>query len=432
MIGQGVALKASVESVAAEGTDKVVFKLKNTDYRFHYSFIAQGGGGGFIVLPKHIWEGQNPTEFRNPNAVFSGPYKLKSTNPETRVVIWERRDDYWNKEKMPAPKYMVWTQAPRQDLSTFEWEQGNYDLGSLESAPVKAAMQKNPNIAQYQGLDPCPRRIAFNHTVKPLDDPAFRHALSLLVDRQKTVNTGDPPGYPNVVPWPYDPTKGPPPPVFYDSADIDKYDIGKYDPAKAAQILDEAGYKVVDGKRVDKDGKPIQLRAITFQPQYTEWRAWADIMQKEAEKLGIQIDVEEQEVGTFVANLPNGQYDISFFWDCPRPDDPIAMYINLLPENFKEIGTATWANPYRYKPSQEFIDTVEQMRVGNPADPAIQALYKKAFGLLYADYPYGHLFGDYFVIPYNNEYWVGYEKANILVYWGTLFRHILTFIEPAK
>lgn len=426
-IGGGVGLKREVDSVKADGTDKIVFTLKDPDFRFHYQFI-----NGFYVVPKHIWDGQDPINFKNEKAVFSGPYKLKSTNSETRVVIWERRDDYWNKDKMPAPKYMVWTQAPKQDLSTLEWQQGNYDLGSLENAPVKTAMQQNPQIAQYKGLDPCPRRIAFNETVKPLDDPAFRHALILLTDLKKAVNTGDPPGYPNVVPWPYDPTLGNPPDTFYDPADIDKYDIAKFDPAKAAQILDAAGYKLDNGKRLNMEGKPIQLTAITFQPQYTEWRAWADGMASEAAKLGIQIDVREEEAGTFVADLPGGNYEIGFSWACPLPFDPSAMYEDLMPENFKKVGDATWQNPYRWQAPQDLIDIVAKIRTGNPADPQIQALYKQAFGIVYSNYVYGHLFGDYFVIPYNNQYWQGFEKANTLVYWGPMMRHILTYITPAK
>ncbi len=423
----GVALKTNVLDVKAQGKDKVVFTLKDPDFRFHYTFI-----NGFYVLPKAVWEGQDPTEFKNPKAVFSGPYKLVSTNSETRVVIWQRRDDYWNKAKMPAPKYMVWTQAPKQDLSTLEWEQGNYDLGSLENAPVKTAMQKNAAIRQYKGLDPCPRRVAFNETRKPLDDPEFRHAMILLIDRVKAINTGDPPGYANVVPWPYDPTLGNPPATFYDPADIGKYDIGKFDPTKAAQVLDQAGYKLMGGKRVDKDGKPIQLTAITFQPQYTEWRAWADGLSTEAAKLGIQIDVREEEVGTFVADLPNGNYDISFCWACPLPYDPIAAFNDLMPDVFKPIGESTWSNPYRWQAPQSFVDIVEKMRAGSPDDPQIQALYKQAFRTVYSNYVYGNLFGDYFVIPYNTQYWQGYEKGNMLVYWGPLMRHILTFITPAK
>lgn len=426
-IGAGVGLSNTIASVKADGKDKLVFAFREPSYRFHTTFI-----NGFYILSKAVWEGQDPATFKNPTASGPGPYKLVSTNPETRVVIWERRDDYWNKDKMPAPRYMVWTQAPKQDLSTLEWEQGNYDLGSLESAPVKQAMQKNPDIAQYLGLDTCPRRIAFNHTVKPMDDPAFRHALSLLVDRERAASLGDPPAYLNVVPWPYDPTKGAPAAKFYDPADIDKYDIGKFDPAKAAQILDEAGYKLVDGKRVDKEGKPIQLTAITFQGQYTHWHAWADIMKEEAAKLGIEIEVQIQEASTFVANLPNGQYEISFQWSCPRPDDPISMYEDLMPENYKDVGTPTWQNPYRWKITPELEAMVKQMRVGDPAKPEVLDLYKKAYGLVFSNYVWSPLFGDYFVIPYNNQYWKNYEKGNILVYWGPLFRQILAQITPAQ
>lgn len=426
-IGGGVALKRSVDNVKADGTTKLVFTLKDTDYRFHFRFINE-----FFVLPKHIWDGQDPVNFKNEKAVFSGPYNLKSTNTETRTVIWQRRDDYWNRAAMPAPKYQVWTQAPKQDLSTLEWQQGNYDLGSLENAPVKTAMLQNPKIAQYKGLDTCPRRIAFNHTRAPLDDPAFRHALILLTDLKKAVNTGDPPGYVNVVPWPYDPTLGNPAPTFYDPADIDKYDIAKYDPAKAAKLLDDAGYKLVNGKRVNKQGQPIQLTAITFQPEYTEWRVWADTMSKEADKLGIQIDVREEEAGTFTADLPNGNYDISFSWACPAAFDPISMYDDLMPENFKAVGESTWQNPYRWTAPQELIDIVAKIRTGNPADPAIQALYKQAFSVVYSNYVYGNLFGDYFVLPYNTQYWQGFEKANVLSYWGTGFRLSLTFITAVK
>ncbi len=188
----------------------------------------------------------------------------------------------------------------------------------------------------------------------------------------------------------------------------------------------------MDGKRVDKEGNPIQLTAITFQGQITHWTAWADIMKEEAEKLGIQIDVQVQEASTFVANLPNGQFEISFFWNCPRADDPIGTYNDLMPENYKAIGTASWQNPYRWTITPELEEVVKKMRVGDPADPAVQELYKQAFALTFQEYVWSSLFGDYFVIPYSNQYWQGYEKANILVYWGPLFRQILTQITPAQ
>jgi peptide/nickel transport system substrate-binding protein len=426
-VAAGITFRDDVASVQADGADKLVFNLNASNFRFHRNFV-----NAFYVLPKHVWEGQDPVEFKNPEAVGSGPYKLVSANPETRVVIWERRADYWDAARMPAPKYMVWTQAPKQDLSTFEWEQGNFDLGSLENAPVKAAMQQNPAIKQYLGLDPCPRRAYLNHTAKPLDDPAFRHAISLLIDRQRAANLGDPPAYPNVVPWPYDPTRGDPVDTYYDPADIVKYDIQVFDPAKAAQILDEAGYKLVDGKRLDKEGNPIQLTVQTFQPQYTHWKAWADILSEEAAKVGIQIDVKVEEASTFIANWLNGTAQISFGWNCPAADDPYGAYVDLMPENFKPLGESSANNPGRYEAPQALVDVVRKIQAGNPADPETQKLYKEAFALTFGDYVWAPLFGDYFIIPYSTEYWQGFEKANILVYWGPMFRQILTQITPAQ
>lgn len=425
-LASGIGFRDDVESIEADGANKLVFTLKEPGFRFHRNFI-----NGFFVLPKHVWEGKDPVEFQNPDAIGSGPYKVVSANPETRVVIWERREDYWDPARMPAPKYMVWMQAPKQDLSTFEWEQGNFDLGSLENAPVKAAMQKNPAIQQYLGLDPCPRRAYFNTTIKPMDDPAFRHALSLLIDRERAVNLGDPPAYQNIVPWPYDSAVGPKE-TFFDPADAVKYDVQVFDPAKAAQILDEAGYKLVDGKRVDKEGKPIQLSVQTFQPQYTHWKAWAEMLSEEAAKLGIQIDVKIEEASTFVANWLGGTYDISFGWNCPSPVDPYAAYADLMPDAFKPVGEQTASNPGRYVAPQELIDVVNQIQAGDPADPEVQKLYKQAYALTFGDYVWAPLFGDYFVIPYNTEHWTGFEKGNILVYWSPLFRQILTQITPAQ
>jgi len=104
----------------AQGTNEIVFEFPQPNFRFHQNFIGDVGVG-FTPVPRHVWEGQDPTTFNNPNAVGSGPYNLVSCNPDTRVCIWERRDDYWNEEAMPAPRYQVWMRAPEPDVAIFEW-----------------------------------------------------------------------------------------------------------------------------------------------------------------------------------------------------------------------------------------------------------------------------------------------------------------------
>ena len=63
------------------------------------------------ILPKHIWEGQDPETFTNFDMskgwpIATGPYKLVSSTAQQKV--WDRRDDWWGASTgfrtLPAPK----------------------------------------------------------------------------------------------------------------------------------------------------------------------------------------------------------------------------------------------------------------------------------------------------------------------------------------
>ena len=311
--GKAVFLK-DVESWSASGTNKIVFKLKKPDFRFHRNFIGHTTSAKLTPLPKHVWEGQNALEFKNPNAVASGAYKLVSCSGPTKTCVYERREDYWNKAAMPGPKYVVNIAEPgAADVVAQEWELGNYDLGRTSNLSIQSITQKNAEVASLNGADPCPRRMAFNLDVKPLDDVNIRHALSLLIDRQKAYSVVDPPSYSLVVPWPYN---GQPDTTWYDPSLVDKYDVGKYDPAKAAKILDDAGYKLVNGKRVDKDGKPIVLNLVTSEVDVEVWYSWAKLLVDEAKKLGIEINYKALDIGGWFGVMSPGDFDIAFWFGC--------------------------------------------------------------------------------------------------------------------
>ena len=193
-----------------------------------------------------IWEGQDPTTFKNPNAVHSGPYRLVSSNADTRTTIWERRDDYWDPDRMPAPKYMVWLKRPEADVAVFEWEEGNFDLGRMPFSTMIRIISANPHIKTLVHQDPCPRGLIFNTTnVPPLDDKLFRRALGLLVNRQAVANLANVPGYVTPVLWP---NLGDPDERYYDAAAAEEFQVTTFDPEAAAALLDEAGYPLIDGR----------------------------------------------------------------------------------------------------------------------------------------------------------------------------------------
>src|SRR5512146_1595221 len=86
LVGSG-ALSADVQSVSQAGDLKVVFQLKKPDPRFQLTFFVSqvSGDSANYVVPKHIWQGQNPMTFTNYDPskgwpVFTGPYTLKSSS----------------------------------------------------------------------------------------------------------------------------------------------------------------------------------------------------------------------------------------------------------------------------------------------------------------------------------------------------------------
>ena len=409
---------------SAEGSDAIVFTLPESNWRFHYNFA---GLGTFSPVPKHIWEGQDPNTFKNPDAVHSGPYRLVSTNADTRTVIWERRDDYWDPDRMPAPKYQVWLKRPEADVAVFEWEEGNFDLGRLPFSLMTRIMSGNPHIKPLVHQDPCPRGLVFNTTSVPLDDKLFRRALGLLLNRKAVANLANVPSYVTPVLWPND---GSPDESYYDAAAAEEFQVTTFDPEAAAALLDEAGYPLVDGARVDKEGNPISLDAFYIDIGDPAWTVWAWLLSEQAQLIGLEINPRLLDTPTFFTQAPNGEFDILFRWFCTLPNDPIALFEGLHSEYAVPIGERSSGIPGRYS-NPEMDALIEQLRLGNPASEESQMLFRQAYRIWAEDQPYLAMFGENEGVVFNSEYWTGLEVGQPWVHWTPAARQIIDFLEPA-
>jgi peptide/nickel transport system substrate-binding protein len=418
-------------SYKADGTDKIVFSFfeegkpdtPRTNWRFHQTIA------GFVPLAKHIWDGQDPVTFKNNPPVEAGPYTLMNCNADTKTCIWQRRDDYWMKDAKLSPKYIVFTRQPAPDLLTQEMINGSYDLSQLNPKIAKTvAMAKNKNISMIEWPDPCPRHLWFNTQRKPMDDPLFRRAMSLLIDRKRAGNLDNPPATPMLAHWPYQGDA--PDPKLADPADIKTYDVGVFDPAKAAKMLDDAGYVLKDGKRVDKAGKPISLEVMTFDPSIhgAAVNGFPQMMAEEAAKIGLEILPKVVEVGVYFDNSAKGNFDMMYQWVCGAAGDPIAAYSPLHSRYLQPEGTAATGNPGRYN-NPDLDALVEKVEKGNPADPAMSDLYKQLYKITAEDAPYVPLFFLYQGYPWNNEYFTGPTNQVEPWYWIFQFRGLLMFID---
>ncbi|MGC8718316.1 MAG: ABC transporter substrate-binding protein, partial [bacterium] len=329
--------KQEVASVKAKDQYTVVFELKEPNPRFHYRFV------NFVctatpIVPKHIWEGKDPLTFKNNPPVTTGPYKLKQVIPALTMFIWERRDDYWGKKLgyFPGPKYVVYRTSPPPDADLQDIINNVIDHAhNIDYTQMEVAMKKNPNIIIAPFLDPCPRGIWFNCASGPTADPRVRWALSYLVNREKIAKTlWLPETTPAKYPWAaYKYMER-----FVDKSVLEKYDL-TFDPGKAAKLLDEAGYKMgPGGVRVGPDGKPLSLDIITpTLPANYEYQIALD-MTREADKIGVKLNVKHLEGPVFDEYTSTGKFDLTSHWLCGAGTDPYNLYRDLTSDRIMPIG----------------------------------------------------------------------------------------------
>jgi peptide/nickel transport system permease protein len=106
------------------------------------------------------------------------------------------------------------------------------------------------------------------------------------------------------------------------------------DPAKAEQLLDEAGYTDTDGDGVREapDGSPLEFRLIAIESTTVDVRA-AELFRDAAEAVGIKLDLQtmdENTLGNTVYNTKDPDWDIFVWgWDSGVADPDYMLGIVL-------------------------------------------------------------------------------------------------------
>ncbi|GAB3699664.1 ABC transporter substrate-binding protein [Mariniluteicoccus flavus] len=147
-------------------------------------------------------------------------------------------------------------------------------------------------------------------------DPKFRHALGYAIDRDLIANNayqgGGAPGQ-TIIPSTY---------PAYHAAPKSPY---TFDLAKAAQLLDEAGYKVgADGRRTMPDGKPIGTLRFYGDAKSDSATSSMKYLQEWFGKVGIETRPEPMDTNRMSDQISAGTYDI-FHWGWAVRPDPDAM-----------------------------------------------------------------------------------------------------------
>ncbi|MFD5097752.1 ABC transporter substrate-binding protein [Streptomyces albidochromogenes] len=328
---------ANFKKVTAPSPTKLVIELKKPQ--------ATMAALDVPILPRHEWEKVGDyAKFNNDKkfpVVGNGPF-----------VLTDYKVDQYVKFK---PNQKFWRGAPKFDELVLKYyKDGDAAVAALQKGEVSFASNLTPaqaaSLAKAKNIkvnDAPGRRfyaLATNPGARSKDgkkfgdghpallNPKVRQALFAATDRKTIID--------KVFQGHAVEGQGYIPPRF--SAYHWKPDADQriaYDPARAAALLDEAGYKKNKaGKRVGKDGRPLDFRILCHATDPND-KAIGKYMQEWWGDLGIGLKVEclDNVSDPWLA----GEYDLAFDGWSVNPDPDFVLSIHTcaaLPSTPKDTG----------------------------------------------------------------------------------------------
>lgn len=434
LLGGGGDLKDFVKDVATPDPHTAIMELSKPNPRLHYGFICTIASG-FDVLPKHIWEGKDPTKFRDNPPVRTAPYVLDKAIASQKMFVWKLNPDYWNKDKFyPKVQYVIFqSTAQSQDAASQAFKRAEFDVGSLDEQHAKSLRSQGyPNLVTTPFHDPCPRALWLNCDPARgiIGDPRMHWVISYVIDRQKVGSTVWPVKTPTAqYPW-----------ADYDGND--KWEVAsvageykmEYDPAKAAKLLDEMGAKKGPGGKRMWKGKPATIEVIT--PSGVDGAEFVigQLIVGELKKLGVTANIRSYSGSVHSEKFERGQFDISSQWVCSVSWDPNQLYVGLQGKYAKKIGVNSVGRNQVRLNDPKLDELSQRLAVMNPESPEAKPLMKQALAEYYKRLPVIPVIQTAYPSYYNTTYWKGWPTGDDLYqvpnnWWGQ-FMFVIGKLQP--
>ena len=397
----------------------VQFNLNGPNPRFQVDFFSVRVANSILIMPEHIWAGEDPTTFTFYAAdgsmpIGTGPYTL--TSSETNRWVWDRDDGWWGAETgtmdLPEPLRLVWLSVSTEDnrvqlISNNETDMAN----NVSLAAFEAIQARNPNVSAWlpdlphAWSDPCPRQLDINTTVAPWDNPNMRQALSLLIDRQEIVD------------FAYEGTTIPSRTIFVEYASMEPFisailEAGYGAPATAdvatAQALIEAeGYTLNGAGFYEKDGEELSVEILVNNAS-TEYTGTIDIVVEQLLAAGINAFARQVDNGTYWGQAaPESDYVVAYGWlGCGSVNEPFASLARYATDG-RFNNTGMWSGE-GYDAFTAIVNEIGSLPLG---DPSIPDLVAEAYSYLDAETPIIPLAQATKLLPYNTTYWTGWPSA---------------------
>jgi peptide/nickel transport system substrate-binding protein len=278
-----------IERVEATGKHNVTFFMRaynaEWDYRFGWGYYSG-------IVPKEVIAA-GPSQWKNVNG--TGPFQLQEY-VQGNSLVFTKNPNYWDKEKIGGVDYKLpfvdkITYRVIKDETTLVTSLRTAKLDVLETVRWSNAdeLKKSaPKIQWSRRLSNGGQFVALRMDQKPFDDIRVRRALNLAVNKNEIVKSyyG---GNAELLAWPMHPTYTGYFEPLEEMPDGVK-ELFTYNPAKAKQLLAEAGYP----------------NGFAFKVQTNSSNTEGDLLQMVAaylDKVGVKMEIQTLEYAAYFSAM---------------------------------------------------------------------------------------------------------------------------------
>ncbi|MDP9455546.1 MAG: ABC transporter substrate-binding protein [Actinobacteria bacterium] len=325
------------------------------------------------ILPRHIWEDVEDPQTYTELPVGTGPYKL-AEYMEDRSYRFEANEDYFLGP--PAVREIEMPIVPDPQSTFLALQNGQVQTATRPAPPeLQERIGGARDVETVEGKRFSSIFFRFNAERPPLDQPEFRRALDMAINRQALVDTvllgRGRPGSPSF--------------MHPDSRWFEPQEAA-FDPEQAGAVLDETGITDSDGDGTrEYEGEPVSLSVIVPANDPLQIRT-AEIVAQQLREVGIELRPESLDPGTLSQRQNALDFELASFQGVPHLlGDPTQMIESLASLLF-------YSNPEYEGLREEWFEapTVEQQ---DETLREIQRLFAEdppAFTLYYPDTTYAY------------------------------------------
>ena len=392
--------------------------------RFFYFYFQENSEIHLPILPKHIWEGQDPLEFPNFDLdkgwpVGTGPFV--ATRADSQGQIFDRNDNWWAAKvgfkELPEPLRVAYIPPGSADTMVARMINNEFDTGSIMQPGVfVTAHNRNKNIISwdtdgpsYGAADACMYTLGVNTQYGPMSDVNARRAVQAAVDRDQLVALA----YENstvtrTVPYStYGGLKA------YEDAQADiiaKYDWESQGQAEVEMYMAEAGYSMGGNGYWEKGGEELAMDL-----HVPGWlKPMGPVVEKQMQDAGFDVTfvLHDPDTAPLWAEVRTGLADMWILVHCGSSREPhgtIQHYHSKFSSPTQgEQNSYIWANSQYNNP--DFDAIIDEMDSVLPStdDPQYMDLANRALDIFLDDVIEIPLAEERHVVTFNNTYWRGF------------------------